>query len=353
MLSGRILIVSDRPELVAELEPMLRGDGHLAITVTTCDEALEMLERGLVPDVVVTDLGSRGALLGLEYAETFRELNRAGRHLVVVDREMPQAPLLRGSARDRLGPVTPLLRPFRPAQVQMVVAHAVEQVDAELRSLRGEMWRELGRMRQAMRDLRREAVGALAATIAARDPYAHGHTARVTELCASIARALGVGEADLEVMENAATLHEIGKISVPLELLHKTAPLTPEELERIRSHAALGAEIVRGVAALARAAAVIEHQGTDYTELPRHLDAEGPEFLLASILRVADAYDAMLSQRSYRGPLPREYWETALRAGAGSHFHPDAVDALLRVVGAAPEAARAEVIALRPAVRIS
>jgi response regulator RpfG family c-di-GMP phosphodiesterase len=330
MLSGRIMIVSDRKEVVAELQPIIRAGQHLALTVPDGAEALRTLEEGLVPDLVISDLGSRRSLQDIEYVLRFRELNRVGRHLAVVEDGAPFA----GAgdtipARGRLPELTALPRPFRKADVTRKIDEAIRRADHDLRALRAEMWRELHRMQQAMRQMQRETVNALAATVAARDPYMHGHATRVAELCLQVADALELPEDQRELLETAAMLHEIGKASVPLELLHKTEPLSPDELEQIRSHASIGAGIVGGVPALKRAGPIILHQGTDHAELHRHLEPGSPEFRLSGILRVTDAYDAMLSPRSYRGPLARDYLEQTLLAGAGTRFDPAAVDALL------------------------
>jgi response regulator RpfG family c-di-GMP phosphodiesterase len=330
MLSGRIMIVSDRREVIAELQPIIRAGQHLALTVPDGAEALRTLEEGLVPDLVISDLGSRRSLQDIEYVLRFRELNRVGRHLAVVEDDAPFAAA--GDTippRGRLPELTALPRPFRKADVTRKIDEAIRRVDHDLRALRAEMWRELHRMQQAMRQMQRETVNALASTVAARDPYMHGHATRVADLCLKVAAAMELPDDQHELLETAAVLHEIGKASVPLELLHKTEPLSPDELEQIRSHATIGAGIVGGVPALKRAAPIILHQGTDHAELHRHLEPGSPEFHLAGILRVVDAYDAMLSPRSYRGPLTRDYLEQTLLSGAGTRFDPAAVDALL------------------------
>ncbi|HEX8691987.1 MAG TPA: HD domain-containing phosphohydrolase [Longimicrobium sp.] len=330
------MIVSDREEVVAELEPILRAGEHLALSVSNGDEALRILDEGLVPDLVISDLGSERSLEGIEYVWRFREMNRVGRHMVVVEEGAPFSAVFGRGTAALPEQVTALPRPFAPDDVRRRVEDAVLHMGRELHALRAEVWREIARMQQAMRDMQRETVNALAATIAARDPYMHGHSTRVAELCRRVARVMQVPDAEAELLETAATLHEIGKGSIPLELLHKTEPLSPEELERIRSHARAGAEIVRGVPSLRRIAPLIEHQGSDYVDLGLHLDAASPEFLLAGILRVVDAYDAMVSPRSYRGPLPRDYWENVLQGGAGKRFHPQVVDAFLRLMSPAP-----------------
>ncbi|HEX8906520.1 MAG TPA: hypothetical protein VF771_16845, partial [Longimicrobiaceae bacterium] len=279
---------------------------------------------GLVPDVVISDLGCDRALEGIDYVWRFRELNRVGRHMVVVENGAPFSGFTRANAGDGASlPLlaTPLARPFRRGEVTVRIEEAIHAVDEDLRALRGEMWREMQRMQRAMREMQRETVNALAATVAARDPYMHGHATRVAALCREVATALRLSDERVE-------------------LLHKTAPLSPGELEQIRGHARTGAAIVAGVPALRRAAPLIEHQGTDYAELGAHLDPGSPEHLLAGILRVVDAYDAMVSPRSYRGPMPREYWERTLQAGAGTRFHPRAVEAFLALTPGRPPAGR-------------
>ncbi|HET6228724.1 MAG TPA: HD domain-containing phosphohydrolase [Longimicrobiaceae bacterium] len=328
MQSGRILIVSDRKEVVAELEPIIRAGQHLVASVPDGVEAVRLLDEGLVPDLVVTDLGSDRSLEGMEYLWRFRELNRVGQHMVVVESGAPfTAPA--GAAAERM---TVLPRPFQPAAVQQAVDAAVSRISRDLHALRGEMCREVSRLHGAIRDAQKEMVGALALTVSARDPYMQGHAARVAELCVRVARALHVDPAEVDLLESAAILHEIGKVGVPVELLHKTDPLRHDELAQIRSHPRIGAEIVRGVPSLKRLAPIVEHQGVDYADLAGVLDPSASEFLLVSILRVVDAYDAMVSARSYRAPMPRQYWEAHLRDGAGRRFHPGVVRAFFAAV---------------------
>jgi response regulator RpfG family c-di-GMP phosphodiesterase len=328
MLSGRILIVSDRNEVVAELEPIIRAGRHMASVVPDGGEAMRLLDDGMVPDVVISDLGSDGSFEGIGYVRRFRELNRAGAHLVVTEAGAP----VRGRPAAAQERFSALPRPFRTEEVRRTLEEALHHMEAEFRTLRAEVWRSMDRLRREVEDARSEMVKALALTIAARDRFMHGHCERVAENCRTVAVALALSDEHTELLVQAAQLHEIGKMSVPLELLQKTDPLTEDELGRIRSHTAVGAEIVRGVPALRRLAPLIEHQMTDHCELAGEVSPVEPEFLLIGILRVVDAWDAMTSERSYRHALPRSYWEPFLRAGAGTRFNPQAVATLLRVL---------------------
>jgi len=329
MINGRILIVSDRREVVAELEPIIRAGDHMASVVPDGQEAMQMLDDGMVPDVVISDLGSDGSFDGISYVQRFRQLNRTGAHLVVTEPGAPFSSRIGTGQQDRFA-VLP--RPFRPDDVRQTLETAVSRVEEDFRTLRAEVWRSMDRLRREVADARGEMVQALAMTIAARDRYMQGHCERVAEGCRTVAIALHLSDEDTRLLVQAARLHEIGKISVPVELLQKTEPLTPDELERIRSHPRVGADIVRGVNSLRRLAPLIEHHMTDHCELAGDVSPVTPDFLLIGILRVVDAWDAMNSDRSYRPAMPRAYWEPFLRAGAGTRFHPQAVAALMRVV---------------------
>jgi response regulator RpfG family c-di-GMP phosphodiesterase len=330
LLSGRILIVSDRAEVVAELEPVIRAGRHLSSVVPDGREAMKVLADGMVPDVVISDMGSERSLEGIGYVRRFRELNRAGAHVVVTEPGAPVDARARPAAAQERFAVLP--RPFAPDAVRRTVEEALTRMEAEFRTLRAEVWRSMDRLKREVVDARAEMVQALALTIAARDHFMHGHCERVSEMCRKVAVALHLPDEQTEMLAQAAILHEIGKMSVPLELLQKTTPLAPEELERIRSHTRVGAGIVRGVPTLRALAPLIEHQMTDHCELAGEVSPVAPEFLLIGVLRVVDAWDAMTSERSYRQALPRNYWEPFLRAGAGTRFHPQAVSTLMRVL---------------------
>lgn len=332
MFHGRIMLVSRRPELLAELDPIVRADGHLTLAVASGEEAIRVLEEGLVPDVVISDPTADEPAEGSSFLRRFRQLNQFGRHLVVEERGAP--PFFRTAAgNSALGEAPAVLpHPFDAAQVRALIDAAMDQVRRDLQLLRGEMFRETARLQQAIREAQLEMVRALAVTMEAKDPYMQGHCARVAELAHRVAEELEVGEELAELVHTAALLHEIGKVAVSLELLHKRTPLTPEELEQIRGHTRVGAQVVGAVPSLKRLAPLIETQYTPYVELPSRIAPDTPDFLLAGILRVADTYDAMTSSRSYRDTLPREAWEGVLRRGMGTQFHPDAVVAFFRVV---------------------
>jgi response regulator RpfG family c-di-GMP phosphodiesterase len=338
MFRGRILVVSNRTAVVAQLDPIIRGEGHLMLSVPNGDEAVRVLEEGIIPDLVISDSATGTLLDDLAYLPRFRQLNRLGQHLAVVDGTTPPRELGTLAARLNVEPFDALRFPFDEVVVRHALQEAMERIRRDLESLRAEMFRETARLQQGMRDLQLEMVSALALAMEAKDPYMHGHCDRVAKLGAEVARAMGLEDDQVEMLSTAAMLHEIGKLGVSIELLHKTSPLTPDELEQIRNHTRIGAQIVKALPSLRRLSILIEHQYANYAELGDRIDPGRPEFVLASILRVVDTYDAMMSDRSYRGNLSVDDAERVLHEGVGTRFHPAVVDALLGIV-AAPRAA--------------
>jgi putative nucleotidyltransferase with HDIG domain len=172
------------------------------------------------------------------------------------------------------------------------------------------------------------AIRALAAALDARDPYTAGHSERVSALAVSIARQMHLPEDDLDVLRLGALLHDIGKIGVSDNVLRKPGPLTVEEFEAIKTHPRLGSRILRSVPFLAPHLPIVElhHERPDGQGYPHGLVAEEIP-VLARIVRVADAFDAMTSARAYRPPRPASDAITELWRFAGSHFDTEVVGA--------------------------
>jgi len=171
------------------------------------------------------------------------------------------------------------------------------------------------------------------------DRYTQGHSVRVAHLSEDIARAMGLSTFEVENVRAAALLHDIGKIEISLDVLHKAAALTDEEKELMDSHTEKGARIISLVGGVLKEAVPIvsaHHKYFFETEKPSSEKREehgGKEVPLgAAIIAVADAYDAMVTDRPYRaGMQPWQAFEE-LEKGAGKQFHPGAVRAFKKVL---------------------
>jgi putative nucleotidyltransferase with HDIG domain len=173
-----------------------------------------------------------------------------------------------------------------------------------------------------------EAIESLNATVDAKDPYTAGHSARVQRIALAVAEELGVPAERLDAVRFGGLFHDIGKIAVPDSVLTKPGALDEEEFAVVKRHPADGAEIVSHFSRLREAVPLIRHhhERWDGTGYPDRL--QGDEIPLeACIVGLADAWDAMTTDRPYRGALTVEQAAAEVRAGRGTQFSPAVVDA--------------------------
>ena len=201
--------------------------------------------------------------------------------------------------------------------------------------LRQKAWLEelVHRRTVELRDARREVLERLATAAEFRDDHTGAHTRRVGRLCARIAEQLGQSRTYCDTIGAAALLHDVGKIGVPDAILLKPAKLDAEEFDRIKEHTTIGAEILDGCSepwmAMAKEIALSHHERWDGTGYPNRIAGESIP-LCGRIVAVADAFDAMTSQRPYKLAISdKEAIEEVIRE-SGAHFDPTVVEAFLR-----------------------
>ena len=178
-----------------------------------------------------------------------------------------------------------------------------------------------------------ETVRSLAGAIDAKDTYTCGHNGRVAALAVLVGRELGCDERTLTALQYGGLLHDIGKIGIPEPVLRKAVPLTESEMELMRAHPVIGAEIVRGVEFLAEALPAIRshHERWDGRGYPDGLAGEAIP-LVARIVNAADTWDACTSSRPYQPALEPHDVLGILARLRGSQVDPTVHDALLAVL---------------------
>jgi HD-GYP domain-containing protein (c-di-GMP phosphodiesterase class II) len=184
-----------------------------------------------------------------------------------------------------------------------------------------------------LRSLFVSTVLALVAAIEAKDPYTCGHSRRVAERALATAKSLGLPEAELENIHTAAIVHDVGKIAVDTAILRKPGQLDAEEWEVIRSHPERGAGIIACVPQLQHIAPVVRHhhERSDGAGYPRGLRTR--QIPLASgVIAVCDSYDAVTSQRPYRGALSPRAARRELILCSGTQFEPSVVEAFVEAL---------------------
>jgi HD-GYP domain-containing protein (c-di-GMP phosphodiesterase class II) len=180
-------------------------------------------------------------------------------------------------------------------------------------------------------------VARLLARLAVKDTSTREHTRRVAELAVQVGQDLGLRGARLRGLAVAALLHDVGKLQVPNTILQKAAPLTPDEFAVIKRHPGDGAALLGHIGGFAEETPLVRghHERLDGTGYPDGL--RGDELSLeVRILGACDVYDALTSERVYRHSLPQSQALLILDQGRGSAFDGTVLDALSRVVGAAP-----------------
>jgi HD-GYP domain-containing protein (c-di-GMP phosphodiesterase class II) len=180
-------------------------------------------------------------------------------------------------------------------------------------------------------DLFAGTVRTMSSAIDAKDPYTRGHSDRVARVSVRLAQELGCDDTTLRTLYLAGLLHDVGKIGIDDGVLRKPGKLTDGEYEHIKTHVEIGYRILRGLKKMGHLLPVVlhHHESWDGTGYPFGLSGTNIPYL-ARIVAVADAYDAMASDRPYRKGMEDEKLDGIFRKGAGVQWDPDVVDAFFR-----------------------
>jgi HD-GYP domain-containing protein (c-di-GMP phosphodiesterase class II) len=174
-------------------------------------------------------------------------------------------------------------------------------------------------------------VRAFTSAIDAKDPYTCGHSDRVARISVRLAKQLGCDESTINKIYLSGLLHDVGKIGINDDVLQKPGKLSRDEYQHIKTHVEIGYRILHDLANLKDVLPVVlhHHESWDGGGYPHNLDAERIPFA-ARIVAVADAYDAMSSDRPYREGMSQEKIEQILHNGAGKQWDPDIVEAFFK-----------------------
>ena len=189
------------------------------------------------------------------------------------------------------------------------------------------------RRQEEIQKLSIEVTTALSQTIDAKDKYTKGHSTRVAKYSKMLAAALGENEKTQERIYYAALLHDIGKIGIPNAIINKPDKLTDEEYEIIKTHPVIGSDILKSISSMPEISigARSHHERYDGKGYPDGLAGNDIPWI-ARIIGVADAYDAMTSNRSYRAYLPQERVKEEIIKYRGIQFDPKVADAMVRLI---------------------
>jgi len=217
-----------------------------------------------------------------------------------------------------------------------VLSGAIEEMEKE-NDLIEQKYRELYEKSLELQKHYVDTISALIRAIDARDHYTKDHSLKVSYIAEAIAKELGLPVEKIEIIQQACKLHDLGKIGIKDVILLKSGKLNDEEWEEIKRHPVLGAEIIKPLAFLSEAAVLIrqDHERWDGRGYPDGLKGEEID-IGARVIMVADAYDAMVSGRSYREPLSKDEAVEKIKSNSGTQFDPKVVEGFLKVVNGLP-----------------
>jgi putative two-component system response regulator len=327
---ARILIVDDQPANVVLLEQLLAMWGYANVVGTSRSADVVPMCREAQPDLVLLDLHMPDPD-GFRVLELLTEWTTGEARLPVlvltadVTREARHRALELG-ARDFVG------KPFDAIEVQLRVRNLLD-----VRRLQLELERQneslAGRVRERTRDLeaaRAELLDRLALAAEYRDDDTQEHARRIGRTSGLLAHWLGLGFDTRELIIRAAQLHDVGKIGIPDAILLKPGRLTDAELEVMKRHTRIGADLLAGgvspVLKLAREIALTHHERWDGTGYPHRLAGTAIP-LVGRIVAVADVFDALTHARPYKDAWPVDQAVEEIRAQSGRQFDPAVVEA--------------------------
>ena len=323
---AQIIVVDDDSIILKRAWNTLTEAGFKVVVLKSGNALLEYMEKQPAPNLILMDI-NMPEMDGFEVIQKLKKGKVDWRDTPVIfmtaneDEETEAMGLT-------LGAMDFIRKPFVPNVLVLRVRHAVELTELQ-RNLETLVYKKT----KENENLFLHVVESLADAIDAKDNYTNGHSGRVALYAKEIAKRYGYDEKQQEKIFMMGLLHDVGKIGIPDEVINKPGRLTEEEFACIKKHPAIGDKILSNIKEMPElaAGARYHHERVDGKGYPEGLlDDHIPEE--ARIIAVADAYDAMTSNRSYRGVLPQEKVREEIEKGKGSQFDSTFADIMLEMI---------------------
>ncbi len=333
--NARVLVVDDEAPVRSMISMTLGRQGYEIQQASSGSQAMELLEQGPF-DLVLTDI-----------------VMQDGNGIALLERihtDQPHLPVVMVSAIHdisvaidsmRRGAYDYLLKPFEREHLVATVQraldhrHALQESHNYQQNLEQVVRARTEMLRQAMEDLEHSydvTLEALGDALDLKDSETEGHSKRVTAYTIALARAMGIPPNEIKIIARGAFLHDIGKMAIPDEILRKPGKLTPEEQVIMQDHCTRGYHILRKIPFLSEAAAIVytHQEHYDGNGYPSRL--RGNEIPIgARIFAVADAMDAITSDRPYRKARTFEMAREEILRCSGTQFDPNVVEIFLKI----------------------
>jgi len=333
-LDAKILIVDDQNTNVCLLQGIFKKWGYRNIVATNDARRVPHLFGMLQPDLILLDL-MMPDMDGFQVMQHLSELVPRGTYfpmLVLTADATPEAKLRALS----MGAKDFLTKPFDEAEVLLRIKNLLEtrflhlQIQRQNQILEEKVQERTGELEQAQFEI----LERLAVAAEYRDDDTGQHTRRVGYVSALLARASGLPQEEIELIERVAPLHDVGKIGIPDDILLKPARLTSQEFEVMKTHTMIGARILSGgrsdVVRMAQTIALTHHERWDGAGYPQRLKGEAiPR--VGRIVALADTFDALIHKRPYKVAWDYEKAVAELKVQSGKQFDSQIVEAFLQM----------------------
>lgn len=311
---NKILVVDDNRVTIEILRRAFLKNGFNIIAAQNGMEAYEIILREH-PDIIITDI-EMPLMDGYALCERIKE-----------NKELKDIPLLIISAKDKpsdikkgesLGIVRYFVKPFDMEQIVLIVEQLLQQNHSILKK---------------ENEYTLSSIKSLVKALESKDTYTKGHSERVADLSVRLGRAMGMDESFISELEIGASLHDIGKIGVSDEILQKPGKLTSNEFEKVKEHPLIGSRILEPIISLKNIIPLIllHHERWDEKGYPTKVGGEKIP-IGARIIAIADAFDAITSERPYRKGTTIEAALKIIKENTGTQFCPYCVEHFLKMM---------------------
>ena len=328
-----ILVVDDDAANLRMASHIMTAEGMRVSCLKSGEDALRFLQENR-PDLILLDIHMPG-MDGFETIAAVRGNEKTADIPVIFltadDDSETETQGLKAGAMDFIK------KPFVPEVLLLRVRHTIEliRLQENLAQEVEKKTQEVKAQHEKLDKISMQIVKALSGAIDAKDTYTNGHSTRVADYSREIAKHAGFSTRRQDDIYMMGLLHDVGKIGIPEAIINKPGKLTDEEFEKIKTHPALGAGILKNITEFPQLAvgARWHHERYDGKGYPDGIAGEDIP-TEARIIAVADAYDAMSSRRSYRDVLKQDFIRGEILKGKGTQFDPAFADIMLALIDA-------------------